>query len=291
MSTFDRYSFYDLQQSGDSVKQKINNAVQDMKLASSSGTISEGVIIKEGTTLKIQIVDKFADIGDNNKLVVSKAVKGITDLIPDQAGSNNQLADKDFVNSSINNNSAYYITKNANGDPFGTHDELIKTQTFYSGGIVRIPTRNDYCTVLADETQEEAPGLYPTTRYVYQKAEGAATGQWQFQYIVNNTTLTAEQLAALNSKITETKVKEIDEKVAQTSTANQIYGTNDSGDQITYPQSSESATAGTVVVRNANGRIITAEPTENGHAATKKYVDDQIKANITDVLTTSITLN
>lgn len=111
----------------------------------------------------------------------------IDGVIPSQANKSNQLADKDFVNSSLNSIAAFYITKDAEGNAFETKEELTKATIFYSGGEVRIPTRNDYCLVRADEDND-----YSTTRYIYQNG-------WEFQYIVNETALTAAQLATLNS--------------------------------------------------------------------------------------------
>ena len=140
----------------------------------------------------------IADITD-----IQSDVSDIEDKIPAQASSSNQLADKDFVNSSINAFAAYYITKNAQGDPFATKAELNNATTFYSGGSVRVPTTNDYCIVLADESQQSSTGVDPTTRYTYQG------GQWEFQYKINDTPLTAAQLSALNSGITSTLVGQI----------------------------------------------------------------------------------
>lgn len=121
--------------------------------------------------------------------------------ISPQASSTNQLADKNFVNSSINNIAAFYITKDANGTAFTTYAELAATTTFYSGGEVRVPSRNDYCIVREDETHL-INGKPSTTRYIYQN-------NWEFQYIVNETALTAEQLAAINSGITAALVGQI----------------------------------------------------------------------------------
>lgn len=127
----------------------------------------------------------------------------IEEKIPTQATASNQLADKDFVNSSINSITAFYITKNANGDQFSTKAELDAATVFYSGGEVRVPTRNDYCVVLADETKTDATtGENPTTRYIYNNG-------WEYQYTVNKTSLTAQQLAAINSGITSALVGQI----------------------------------------------------------------------------------
>ena len=53
-----------------------------------------------------------------NEKASQEQVDGIEEKIPASATSENQLADKAFVNSSINNYAAFYLTKNANGDAF-----------------------------------------------------------------------------------------------------------------------------------------------------------------------------
>lgn len=124
---------------------------------------------------------------------IQSQIDKITGKIPSQASASNQLADKSFVNSSIENVAAYFITKNAAGDPFATKAELNAATVFYSGGVVRVPTRNDYTVVLADESKTvTATGENPTTRYLYNNG-------WQYQYIVNNSGLTAAQWATVNS--------------------------------------------------------------------------------------------
>ena len=136
---------------------------------------------------------KVAQIEINKNNIIE-----INEKIPSEASSSNQLADKNFVNSSINNIAAYYITYNAQGEAFPTRSALMNATTFYSGGEVRTPTRNDYCIVRVDETQDNA-----TTRYSYQN------NQWEFQYVVNETPMTAAQVAAINSGITNILVAQI----------------------------------------------------------------------------------
>lgn len=188
-------------------------------------------------------VPDFVDITESNMGLIDTGVGDINAKIPTQATSENQLADKAFVNSSINNLAAYYITRNAQGDPFRTKAELTNTSTFYSGGVTRTPTRNDYCLIQHDESQGEVVSGYasfstttqyigyyviynydsvlvddtnkdslsitpgtticytsiPTTRYTYNNG-------WEFQYSLNNTSLTAAQIEAINSGITSTLV-------------------------------------------------------------------------------------
>lgn len=127
----------------------------------------------------------------------SNNINTIDSKIPTQASSTNQLADKDFVNSSLNSITAFYITSNTDGDPFPTKSALLNATTYYSGGQVRVPTRNDYAIVLEDESEDNA-----TTRYIYYN-------QWEYQYTVNETALTANQLSAINSGITSTLVGKI----------------------------------------------------------------------------------
>ena len=129
---------------------------------------------------------------------IDTSISTIEWKIPSEASTSNQLADKAFVNSSINSVTAYYITKNASWDQFATYAELSAATTFYSGWVVRVPTRNDYCIVQNDETHDHA-----TTRYIYNNG-------WEYQYTVNETALTQAQLDAINSGITANKVATYD---------------------------------------------------------------------------------
>lgn len=131
-------------------------------------------------------------------------INTIDSYIPSSTTTENQLADKAFVNSSINNMAAFYITSNAAGAAFSTQASLLNATTYYYGGQPRTPTQNDYAIVLADESQpKNVDGKYPTTRYSYQGSE------WSFQYVVNNTPLTQDQVNAINSGITKEIVTQI----------------------------------------------------------------------------------
>lgn len=146
---------------------------------------------------------------------IAQQFADINEKIPSTASAENQLADKAFVNSSINNLAAFYITYNAVGDKaFPTRADLLSATAFYSGGQPRIPTKNDYAIVLADESQPKGvDGSYPTTRYSYQGGT-YPNGQWDFQYVVNNTSLTQAQVDAINSGITAQKIAEMEAATA-----------------------------------------------------------------------------
>ena len=84
---------------------------------------------------------------------------------------------KTETDEAIDRLAAYYITYNAAGAAFPTRADLVNAQTYYSGGVARVPTRNDYAVVLADESHSGAEW-----RYIYAVADGATTGQWEAQY-------------------------------------------------------------------------------------------------------------
>ena len=133
-----------------------------------------------------------------SKNAVYDKINSIDVVIPSAATSSNQLADKDYVNDWINSVTAYYITKDAQGNQWATRAELFAATTFYSGWVVRTPTKNDYTIVLSDEQHDNA-----TTRYIYNSG-------WEYQYTVNETAMTQAQLDALNSWITAAKVSTYD---------------------------------------------------------------------------------
>ena len=82
-------------------------------------------------------------------------------------------ASKYYVDNSISNLSARYLTKNANGDSFLTYAELVAGPWYYGGSQV-LRDRNDYAFVQQDETHENK-----SARYVYQ------AGEWLFQYTID----------------------------------------------------------------------------------------------------------
>ena len=224
-------------------KIKVNNEViADVDYVDANITDTMNFIIQERDT------ERAARIAGDDLLQGS--IDGIEAKIPTQASAQNQLADKDFVNSSINSVSAFPITYNAAGDGFPTIGDLTGATVYYSGGVVRVPTTNDYAFVIADTskativsgyqsftTTAEYVGYYvmynnvstlvtadnkdnvsitpgttvayvaiPSTRYVYSIPEGQTTGAWNFQAKVSEINLTAAQVKAINSGITDTLV-------------------------------------------------------------------------------------
>lgn len=64
----------------------------------------------------------------------------------------------------------------------------------------------------------------------------------------------------------------ISNKVDKTTDSNKVYGTGQSGQQTTYPIG-ETADAGSIPIRLSGGKIYVGDPSNDGHATNKKYVD------------------
>lgn len=114
---------------------------------------------------------------------LNQEVTDIEALIPNQASSENQLADKDFVNSSIATNTANFL---------GTYSTLAEIEALPN------PTNNDYAFL--ETTDSAGNTLYD--RYKY----NTENDEWLFEYELNNSGFTAEQWATINSGLTQASV-------------------------------------------------------------------------------------
>lgn len=107
-------------------------------------------------------------------------IDDLESLVPTQATSENQLADKNFVNSSIATSTATFR---------GTYSSLAELEEVAADD-------NDYGFVVSTDTA----GNTVYSRYKY---NGTA---WVFEYNLNNSSFTADQWAAINSNVTPEKV-------------------------------------------------------------------------------------
>ena len=158
-----------------------------------------------------QLIPAAADV--NNKLVISSEVaaietdvNNIKNIIPTAASENNELADKNFVNSTVGTNTANYIYKtNVGGEkvPFNSIEEL----EAYSGTV----TQNDYAVV----TSTDENGNIYFDRYKADVNDDVVT--WAKEYRLNNSSFTAEQWAAIQSGITSNLVNQIESVIGNTS--------------------------------------------------------------------------
>ena len=126
------------------------------------------------------------DYVDEKAAVLQNAIDLIEAVIPSAASSSNQLADKNFVNSSISTNTATFV---------GTYNSLAELQE------VTGATNNDYGFVI----EQDAVGNEYYDRYKYNGS------QWLFEYKVESTPFTAAQWAAIQSGITSNLVTKLTE--------------------------------------------------------------------------------
>ena len=211
---------------------------------------------------KVETDEKIEDLGNT----VNGKISPIEAKIPAQASADNQLADKSYVNSSLNSIAAFYITKDQAGNAFETKAQLFDATTVYSGGEARVPTRNDYAIVRVDETQSNA-----TTRYIYQNG-------WQFQYVVNETALTSDQLKSLNSGITAELVAKLtginmDSKLDKVIDAGRWIYSHNGEKQVQLGVGQQTVGALTVVQRTNEGTVRTAAPINELDAVNKAFYD------------------
>ena len=151
-------------------------------------------------------------------------IDAIEAKIPVQASSSNQLADKQFVNSSIQTQTAYFrgswatwsaVPTSANDYPADANGN-------------KTPTTNDYM-VVQDASGYTLETLTGTWRFKYSgvwSTDGIAG--WLPEYQINETPLTSAQLAALNSGANTTNIGQI-----ATNTTNIGLNTSAIGDNTT----------------------------------------------------------
>lgn len=169
-----------------------NRADEQSKANATSIETLNGQVANHETRIK-DIETTQANHGERIVAIESK--------IPTQATAENQLADRNFVNSSIQTQTANfrgnwptYAAIPADSDQYPED---------YSGS--HTPTVNDYLIVEADETHNGETWRYKFTGNWM--TEGKAG--WMPEYRVNETPLTADQLAALNSGVTSSTVTQV----------------------------------------------------------------------------------
>ena len=162
-------------------------------------------------------VDNTSDLDKPISTSVQSALNSINSKIPAQASSDNQLADKDFVNSSIATNTANFLGtydavadlgfSTAEVDTWGDPPTSSEKASVGSAIATRLSalgktvTNNDYVFVSVDLST-----TIDTDWYWRFKFDGTA---WVYEFTLNNSSFTAAQWAAINSGITAALVGDI----------------------------------------------------------------------------------
>ena len=170
--------------------ERLNNEAQareDADIAEANKRLEEDT--KLNNRVDKEITDRTnADSALSNRITTNlNSINTINSKIPSQASSTNQLADKEFVNSSIANNAATFQ------GTFETVNDLPTTNV----------KNNDYAFIVS-VTSEGNPEY---KRYKYNGT------QWIEEFTLNNSSFTANQWAAINSGITDTWINDTNEKL------------------------------------------------------------------------------
>ena len=138
------------------------------------------------------------------KTEVDNTILGITEKIPSQASSTNQLADKDFVNSSIETNTATFKgTYNLVSDLSLTTSATTAQIATAIASTVSNADNNDYVFVQIPTADATPTEIARVDRYKY---NGTA---WAYEWSLNNSSFTAAQWEAINSGITSGLVSKL----------------------------------------------------------------------------------
>ena len=189
-----------------------NNILKEVSTRASEITRVEGLIESEASTRASEItrvdglIESEASTRASTDAKLQEDINTINSKIPSQASKTNQLADKDFVNSSIATNTANFI---------GTFTDIEE--------LKRQPaTNNDYAFWLTTDSAGNI--LFKRYKYI------ASTNSWVFEYDLNNSSFTSEQWLAIQSGITAVLVAKLKgiEEGAQVNTITGVKGGNES---------------------------------------------------------------
>ena len=170
--------------------ERLNNEAQareDADIAEANKRLEEDT--KLNNRVDKEITDRTnADSALSNRITTNlNSINTINSKIPSQASPTNQLADKEFVNSSIANNAATFQ------GTFESVNDLPTTNV----------KNNDYAFIVS-VTPEGNPEY---KRYKYNGT------QWIEEFTLNNSSFTANQWAAINSGITDNWINDTNEKL------------------------------------------------------------------------------
>jgi|GEM_PF-6191167 len=150
--------------------------------------LGDWVEVQMATDYGFQTADKTIAGAVNETLLEISSIK---ELISSQASAQNQLADKNFVNSTVQNMAADRVYADNNKGNFPTRVAITSATTFYDvHGNTVTPTHNDYAIVMADEGAP-APYTNQQARWKF------ITNTWAYDYSYN-TQFTSNQQNGLD---------------------------------------------------------------------------------------------
>ena len=307
---------YRLKQSGDEVQSILDNAVMQSELTAESTRATDaeqtlqGNINTESETrgnADTLLQQNINTVSDNLDAEVTRAkaaekvnaddIDTIESKIPVAATDQNQLADKEFVNSSIQTATAEF--KGTFNEVSDLHLTVAATRLQIASAlpnVIQSADNNDYAYVMIPTSDATPTQIASVERYKY---NGSA---WLFEYALNNSGFNAAQWAAINSGITSglvTKLGDLptasalaesllalqgdidDEEARAKAKENEIAG--DLSDEVTRAQGAEQTLQQNI--NSVGGRVSTIEvkipaaATNQNQLADKNYVNNAIATN------------
>lgn len=162
---------------------QVNTSLQSLNNKLDTKTTGLQRYIDNNFATIASVPTKTSDLVNDSNLInsteLNNAINSITTLIPNTATADNQLADKNFVNSSISTATAEFR---------GTVENLEDLNNV-------IANINDY----AFYKHTDVNGNTVFDRYKF-------NDKWDYEYTLNNSSFTAEQWATINSGITENSI-------------------------------------------------------------------------------------
>ena len=259
------------QEIGQEVKAvELNETLHNVKDESARNNILKEVSTRASEITRVEgLIESEASTRASTDATLNNNINTINSKIPSQASKTNQLADKDFVNSSIATNTANFI---------GTFTDIEE--------LKRQPaTNNDYAFWLTTDSAGNI--LFKRYKYI------ASTNSWVFEYDLNNSSFTSEQWLAIQSGITAVLVAKLKgiEEGAQVNTITGVKGGNESS----YRTGNVNITKDNVGLGNVVNTGDSAIPTSGGTTkfttggAYTELAKKNDKITITDDSSTALT--
>lgn len=254
------------------------NAVTNMTYDSTTRKIT---FEKGETFVKTSDIDSALSTSSTNPVQNKK----IAELVPAQASSSNQLADKAFVNSSIATATAtfrgtYNVVSDLSLTPTATTSQIATALA----SAVSTADNNDYCFVQIPTAVGTPTEIARIDRYKYDGTD------WSFEYSLNNSGFTASQWEAINSGITGTLVTKLNgiETGAQVNTITGVRGNAEStyrtGNVEIDPDDLDDTSSTNKFVTASdkttwNGKMDTTNPTGTGSFSLNRKSNTTIGTN------------
>ena len=193
-------------------KQDTISDLSDIRSGAAAGATAyqkpSGGIPKSDLDGSVQTSLRKADTAIQDVTQIENDIDNIEKLIPAAASDQNQLADKQFVNSSISTATATYrgsynLVSDLELTIAATEQQIAAALATKMAALRIEPDNNDYCFVQIPTADATPTQIVRVDRYKY---NGTV---WSFEFSLNNSGFTAAQWAALNSGITSGLVSKI----------------------------------------------------------------------------------